>query len=273
MGQSLQQGRDFLESDRADTLPVCIVSQSFARRFWPGQDPLGNRIKQGRLDGPRPWLTVVGIAADTKSIADQRDGEVVGTVCLPLPLALANGFDEMTFVVEAGTNERLRSLELDVRAAVNRADERLAAYQIIALDQAASESWVTERFLFVLVSLFGVLGLLLAAIGLYGLLSLQVARRQRELGIRSALGATAVQLIELVTRQGVFLLGIGFVIGSVATWGTVRIVRNQWSAMPAPNFVLWVLGAAVLCLAAALACWLPARRAGRIDPVIALRAE
>jgi ABC-type antimicrobial peptide transport system permease subunit len=115
--------------------------------------------------------------------------------------------------------------------------------------------------------------LILAAVGLYGLLSLQVARRQREFGIRSALGATAKQLMQLVARQGATLLGIGFAAGALATWGVIRLVQNQWAEMPAPNIMAWLSAAFVLSGAVILACWLPARRAGRVDPVIALRAE
>ncbi len=100
-----------------------------------------------------------------------------------------------------------------------------------------------------------------------------VARREREFGIRSALGATAAHLIQLVSRQGANLLGIGFLVGAFATWGVVRLVRSQWSSMPTPNLVAWFLGASVLFVAAGIACWLPARRASRTDPVIALRAE
>jgi ABC-type antimicrobial peptide transport system, permease component len=117
------------------------------------------------------------------------------------------------------------------------------------------------------------IGLVVAAVGLYGLLSLQVARRQRELGIRSALGATARQLIELVARQGATLLGIGLLSGAAATWAVVRLVRSQWDNMPSPNLIAWLGGAIVLCATVAVACWVPARRAGRIDPVVALRAE
>src|SRR5205823_1043258 len=102
-------------------------------------------------------------------IADPRDGEVVGTICLPLARAAANGFDEMTFVVEMETTPRTSSLEPMIRAALSRADNRLGAYEVISLSAAAADSWVTERFLSVLVSLFGVLGLVLAAVGLYGL--------------------------------------------------------------------------------------------------------
>jgi len=179
--------------------------------------------------------------------------------------------DEITFVLH--TDRQYSDIESAVRTALARADSRLAAYQIVSLDQAAAESRVTERFIFALVSLFGVLGLVLAAVGLYGLLSLHVARREREFGIRSALGATAAQLIGLVTRQGASLLAIGFFVGGLVTCGVIRVIQNQWIGLPAPTPLAWISAAVMLCIAAGLACWLPARRAGKVDPVIALRAE
>ncbi len=274
IGEPLRQGRDFATTDTADSPQVCIVSQSFAKRFWSGQDPIGKRVKWGRLDGPRPWLTVVGVVGDVKAIPDPDDGEVIGMIVRPFTQLLsadAYQMDEIAFVVE--TDSRRSPIEGAIRAALARADSRLAAFRIVSLDEAASQSRVTERFVLMLVSLFGVLGLVLAAVGLYGLLSLHVARRQREFGIRSALGATAAHIIRLIARQGATLIGLGFGAGGVVTWGVVRIVRNQWSAMPPPNIVSWILTAAVLSGAAFVACWLPARRAARIDPVIALRAE
>ena len=271
IGQHLLHGRDFAETDRVDSPPVCIVNESFARRFWPRQDPLGKRVKHGRLDNSRPWYTVVGVVADTKAIVDPRDGEVVGTVCLPLPRWLANGGDEMTFVVES--EGKPKTLEGAVRSALARADKRLAAYSLISLDAAAAESWVTERFLFVLVALFGALGLVLASIGVYGLLALQVTRRTREFGIRVALGATAATLIRLVAAQGVRLLVFGFFAGGIASWIAVRIVHHQWPDVPAANLFIWLGATLVLSAAVVVACWIPARRASRVDPMVALRAE
>jgi putative ABC transport system permease protein len=124
-----------------------------------------------------------------------------------------------------------------------------------------------------LVSSFGILGLVLAAVGLYGLLALQVARREREFGIRSALGATARHIVQLIASQGATLLSLGFVAGALATYGVVRAVKSQWGEMPMPNLIAWLSAAAVLTLAVIIACWAPARRASRVNPVVALRVE
>jgi predicted permease len=273
MGQPLLQGRDFNTSDTADSPLVCIISQSIAQRFWPNDSPLGKRIRWGRLDGTRPWFTIVGVVGDMKAIADPRDGEVLGMIARPLAQMLVHAttsLDDITFVLH--TDGRSVN-EATIRAPLARANANLAAYNFLLLQDAAARSRTTERFIFVLVSSFGIVGLVLAAIGLYGLLALQVARREREFGIRSALGATASQIIQLVARQGATLLSLGFSAGALATYGVVRLVRNQWADMPGPNLIACICAAIVIGIAVIVACWLPARRASRVDPVIALRAE
>src|SRR5881398_4250001 len=273
IGQPLLQGRDFLESDGPDAPLVCIISQSIAKRFWPNESPIGKRLRWGRLDGTRPWFTIVGVVGDMKAIADPRDGEVLGMVARPLAQMLVHAttqLDDITFVLH--TDGRSVN-EPTIGAALARANTNLAAYNFLSLQDAAARSRTTERFIFVLVSSFGIVGLVLAAVGLYGLLALQVARREREFGIRSALGATARQIVQLVARQGAVLLSLGFIAGAVATYGVVRLVRNQWAEMPGPDLVACLCAAIVLGIAVIIACWLPARRAARVDPVIALRAE
>lgn len=272
-GQPLVAGRDFTDADRADTEMVCIVNAGFARRFWPGQDALGKRVKMGPLDGPRPWLKVVGIAADTKVIPYPYDNERDGTIYLPLKqlLAISATEDDFNFVIATAGDPRAQ--ETAVRAALTRADPRLAASGVDTLADAAAETRTTERFALVLVSLFGVLGLVLSAIGIYGLLSLQVARRTREFGIRSALGATAAGLAGLVTGQGLRLLSLGLILGGATAWVGLKFAVSRWPNLPATGPLPYLAAAAVLAGAILLACWIPARRAARIDPVIALRAE
>jgi putative ABC transport system permease protein len=208
-----------------------------------------------------------------KAIADPRDGEVLGMIARPLAQMLVYAttqLDDITFVLH--TNDRSIN-ESTIRAAITRANANLAAYNFLSLEDAAASSRTTERFIFILVSSFGFVGLVLSAVGLYGLLALQVARREREFGIRSALGATARQIVRLVARQGATLLALGFTAGALATFGVVRVLRNQWSDMPAPNVIACICAGIVLGIAAMIACWLPARRAARVDPIIALRAE
>jgi predicted permease len=273
IGQPLLQGRDFKASDTAGTPLVCIISKSIAKRFWPNESPIGKRLRWGRLDGTRPWFTIVGVVGDMKAIADPRDGEVLGMIARPLAQMLVHAttpLDDITFVLHTdghSVNERT------IRAALARVDANLAGYNFVSLEEAASRSRTTERFILILVSSFGIVGLVLAAVGLYGLLALQVARREREFGIRSALGATARQIVQLVARQGATLLSLGFTAGALATFGVVGLVRNHWAEMPGPNLVACLCAAIVLGIAVIVACWLPARRASRVDPVIALRAE
>jgi len=273
VGQTLLRGRDFTDADRAGAPAVCIVNESFARRYWPGQDAVGRRVKLGRLDGPRPWMTIVGVAADTKVLADANDGEINGTLHLPLPqvLALSTTFGEYTFVLETAVEPH--SLDNVVRAALARVDSRLAAFEMASVDEVATQTRVTERFALTLVALFGGLGLVLAAIGLYGLLALQVTRRMREFGVRSALGSTAAGLARLVAGQGLRLLAGGFLIGGALAWMLLRVVRQQWPELPAAGPLSYVAAGAVLSLAVGIACWLPARRAAKVDPITALRAE
>ena len=273
IGQPILQGRDFDASDTADAPLVCIISQSIAKRFWHGESPIGKRIRGGRLDGTRPWVTIVGVVGDMKAVVDPRDGEVLGMIARPLAQMLVHAttqLEDITFVLH--TDGRSVN-EPAIRTALARVNANLAAYNFLSLQDAAALSRTTERFIFVLVSSFGLVGLLLAAVGLYGLLALQVARREREFGIRSALGASARQIMRLVARQGAALLFIGFTAGALVTYGVVRLMQNQWAEMPAPNLIACICAAIVLGIAVMIACWLPARRAGRVDPVIALRAE
>ena len=273
MGEPLLQGRDF----NAPILPTrrssVLSAKALRKSFWPNDSPIGKRIRWGRLDGIRPWFTIVGVVGDMKAIADPRDGEVLGMIARPLAQMLVHAttpLEDITFVLH--TDGRSVN-ESTIRTALARANPNLAAYNFLSLQDAATRSRTTERFIFVLVSSFGLVGLVLAAVGLYGLLALQVSRREREFGIRSALGATARQIIQLVARQGAVLLSLGFTAGALATYGVVRLVKNQWAEMPAPNLIACICAATVLGIAVMIACWLPARRASRVDPVIALRAE
>ena len=273
IGQPLLQGREFVETDGPDSPLVCVVTEGFVRRFWPNESPIGKRVKWGRLDDPRPWFTVVGVVADMKAIADPQDGEVMGMVAKPFAQMLAHGtapLDDITFVLHTSTKSVGESV---IRGAIARANSHMTPYNLLSLETAAAQSRSTERFIFVLMSSFGVLGLLLSAVGLYGLLALQVACRRREFGIRSAFGATAAHLIQLVAKQGARLFFGGLIAGTFTTLAIVRLVQSQWAEMPVLNPLACIGGGLVLAIAVTIACWLPARRATLVDPVQALRTE
>jgi len=247
------------------------VSESFVRRHWPGQDPIGRTIRRGRAGDPRPPYVVVGVARDVKGVADPTDGDVPGVWYLPY--AQNPGFiaDEVTFVVHARTAPA--ALERSVRGALASVDPGIAPYAFDSVERLAGHSYAQDRFALLLVGLFGVLGLVLAALGLYGLLSFQVARRTRELGVRAALGAQGSQILALVFRDGAWLVLPGLGLGLVAAALVTRLLDDQLHGVHAHDLAAYAAAAAVLAATAALACWLPARRAARVEPMVALRNE
>jgi predicted permease len=265
------RGRGIERTDVEGGLRVAVVNETFVRRHWPGQDPLGKTIKRGRPDDPRPPFEVVGVAADVKGVADATDGDVPGLWYLPY--AQNPGFQtgDVTFVVHALVPEA--SLEKAVRQALAGVDPRLAPYDFSSVERLVDMSYVQDRFAALLVSLFGALGLVLSALGLYGLLSFQLARRARELSLRAALGARGQDLLALVFGEGARLVLPGLALGLLLALAATRLLGSQLHGVRATDPLSYVAAGLVLGLAAAVASWLPARRAARVDPMAALRAE
>ena len=271
-GIPLVAGRDFEPADFTPGNPArVIVSRALAERFWPGQDAVGRRLKRGRADSTRPWLEVIGVAADTRAQVDQDDGDVIGNWYLPYAQHPNFLGDTVTFIVDAAVPAE--TLTAAARQAAAQVDPSLAVYNFNTLERMVSDAYTADRFALLLVSLFGAAGLLLAALGLYALLAFQVARRTRELGVRAALGATARQIVRLVFAEGARLVLWGLVLGGAAAAILTRLIRAELHEVSAGDPFAYLLAGAVLGLAAALACWLPARRATRIDPMEALRSE
>jgi predicted lysophospholipase L1 biosynthesis ABC-type transport system permease subunit len=247
------------------------VSETFARRHWPGQDPIGKSVKRGRADDPRPPYVVVGVAADVKGVADATDGDVPGVWYLPYPQNPSFATNDVSFVVHASVPPT--ALERPVREALAGVDPRLAPYDFTTIDSMTENSYVQDRFAALLVGLFGALGLVLSALGLYGLLSFQVAQRTRELGVRAALGARSGDILSLVFRDGALLVVPGLVLGLAGALALTRLLVSQLHGVAATDPLSYAGASIVLCAAAGLASWLPARRAARVDPMVALRSE
>jgi putative ABC transport system permease protein len=265
------RGRRLERTDVVGHPQVAVVSETFARRHWPGQDPIGKTIKRGRPDDPRPPYEVVGVAADVKGVADVQDGDVPGVWYLAY--AQNPGFltDDVSFVLHTRTEPL--ALESAVRAVLDGVDSTLAPYDFTTVARMTEDSYVPDRFAALLVGLFGALGLVLAGIGLYGLLSFQVARRTRELGVRAALGARSADILSLVLRDGARLVLPGLALGLAGALGVSRLLGSQLHGLNATDPLSYATAGVVLCLAAGLASWLPARRAAQADPVVALRTE
>ena len=270
-GMPIVRGRGIERTDVVGHERVAVVSETFARRHWPSLDPIGRTIKRGRPDDPRPFYVVVGVAADVKGVADPTDGDVPGVWYLPF--AQNPGFltDDVTFVVH--TRAVPETLERSVRQALGGVDPLVAPYNFTTVERMTENSYVEDRFATLLIGLFGMLGLVLSALGLYGLLSFQVARRTRELGVRAALGARVGDIVSLVLRDGALLVIPGLALGLVGAFGVTRLLASQLHGVPPTDPLSYAVAAIVLGTAAGLASWFPARRAARVDPMVALRSE
>ncbi|MFL5310094.1 MAG: ABC transporter permease [Myxococcales bacterium] len=258
-------GRDFGTLDGPDAQPVCIVSARLAARLWPGQDALGKRVRLAREASP--WRTVVGVAGDLRERFDVREAWY-------LPYA-QNASSPAAEVLElmARSAAAPDALAASLRRAVADVDPGLAVAEVATMERVRVETLAQERLGAQTVSLFAVLGLALAAVGTYGVLGYAVARRSRELAIRVALGATPGALIRMVMRHGLLLALTGVGTGVLAAVSLHRLVASQLSEVARADPRIYAGVAALLLVVASAATWLPARRAVKVDPALALRAE
>jgi predicted permease len=265
LGVPLLEGRDFSSSDSANGHPVVIVNEAFVRRYWPGQDALGKRIFQHAPNGGTA-TEVIGV---TQSIPNRALTESPRPA-LYFPLTQKTDL-ALTLVVRtglppSGTIGLLREL-------VKSMDSNVPVFNIHTLAQQKDGSLALQRMAATLLSGFGALGLLLAAVGIYGVIAYSVSRRTREIGVRLALGAQLADVLLMVLRQGLYLVALGTVIGLACAFTASRVLRGfLYNVNPAdPATFLGVV--CVLALTALVACFLPARRATKVDPMQALRYE
>jgi predicted permease len=262
----LIRGRFFTEQDTKESALVVIVDENMARTYWPNADPLGKRLKRGGADSTAPWLTVVGVAGNVKQYALETDSRVA----LYVP-HLQSGAGSLSIAVRTTVDP------LGMAAAVTREaralDPNLPLYDAKTMEQWLSESLARRRFAMLMLGLFAVIALLLASVGIYGVMSYTVAQRTREIGIRVAMGAQTRDVLRLIVRQGMSLAGIGVGIGLVAATAATRLMVSLLFGVRATDTLTYVVIALLLALVAMVACWVPARRATKVDPMIALRCE
>ncbi len=262
----LLRGRNFTDADNETAPQVALVNATMARRFWPNDDPTGKRFMWGHPGKDNKWITIVGVVGDTRlyGLANPARLEVY------VPFRQDPDTD-MNLVVRSAVDPA--SLTSAIRAAVAAIDKDQPIFAISTMQQLVDDSISTRRLTLVLLGLFSALALILAAIGIYGVMSYGVALRTQEIGIRMALGAQHRDVLRLVLGQGARIALLGVAIGLVGAAELTRFLSKLLFSVSAGDPLTFACVAALLVIVALAACYIPARRAMRVDPIIALRYE
>ncbi|HKW47567.1 MAG TPA: ABC transporter permease, partial [Gemmatimonadaceae bacterium] len=257
-------GRDFTPQDRADGAPVVIVNDRLARQAWPNESALGKRIRLGGVDAP--WATIVGVVATVKHFRLTEDP--LDQAYVPYeqrPLIFTEAVVRATGDAGAMANA--------VRAAIWRVDRDQPVWRVRTMDRVLGEARNGSRLTVWFMASFASLAVVLAAIGVYGVMSYAVARRTQEVGIRIALGARSSQVLGMVIRDGMKVIAVSLVVGLASAAAATRLLASQLFGVSAVDPLTFAVVPVILGVVALVACYLPARRASRVDPIVALRAE
>jgi putative ABC transport system permease protein len=266
-GTPVLRGRDFLDSDTADSLPVAIINSAMAKKFWPGEDAVGKQVAPASKKYPAE--TIIGIVADVKRLSLREDpppemyvpyNQKVWPSLLTMDVLLRTKVDPV-------------SLTDDVRNALRSVDPDLPLAKISTLSAIVDDSMTLPRFAMLVLGSFAGLALLLASVGMYGVISYFVGQRTREIGVRVALGAQRRDVFEMVLGQGARLAAIGIALGLLAALAATRMMVSFLYGVQPIDPLTFVTLSFLLLSIALLACYVPARRAMRVDPMVALRHE
>jgi putative ABC transport system permease protein len=261
----LEAGRTFLPSEERPDSPAVIVSHNVTRRFWPNQDPIGKRIKVGAPGSQNPWMTIVGVVDEVKYRGLPENPTRDPDLYLPY-------LDRASQGVVVRTHVEPSSVASAVRAAIRDGNASILAFNARTLADLVAQQSSASRFTSWLLSVFAATALVLSVVGLYGIMSYLVAQRTREFGIRLALGASRLEIVRRVMRDGTWRVAIGAAIGLVATTGLARLLAGLVYGVGTFDMSS-LLAVATLVVVAIVACGIPAVRATRIDPAIALRSD
>ena len=265
LGIPLLQGRNFTEHDTKNSAPVAIVNDAFVRATFPGQDPIGKYVVNF---GPHnEKLEIVGVVGNVRHLAL----ETTPRAELYQPLGQAS-WPRMFVAVRTLAPNPL-TLVPAVQEAVWSVDKNVAPGTARSMEELVARSLLKRKFTMTLLTIFAGLAVTLAAIGLYGVMSYSVSQRTREIGIRMALGAQRAEVLKLIVKQGMKVTAIGVLLGIIASLGLTRLIVNLLFGVSATDFTTFLALSVVLLSVALLACWLPARRASGVDPMVALRSE
>jgi predicted permease len=266
MGIAIRQGRTFLDSELTPTSGVVIVSEQIVTRFWPAQDPIGKRLKLGALTSTNPWLTIVGVAREVK----YRGLPENPTTDPDLYFPFIDRTQQVSLVIRTASDPT--GLIGSVRQVIRDVDPSIPVFAVFAMAERIADQTAQSRFTTWVLGAFGAIALLLSTIGIYGVMSYLVAQRTREVGIRIALGATPRQIVRLIVGRGALLVGSGIVAGSAASIALQRVMSTLLFQVSIVDGAT-IAAIAVLAVTGVVACYVPALRAARVDPLVALRAE
>lgn len=266
MGIPLIRGRYFEERDTAESLPVAVIDQSLAQKYWPNEDPVGKRISFEGTPDKRIWREIVGIVGHVKHT--DLEGESRAQYYMPHQQRPQAG---MALVIRTPNDPN--ALSGSVRGVIKTADGDLPVFRVRTMDQFVADSMTQRKFALLLICVFACLALLLSAIGLYGVMAYSVTQRTHELGLRMALGAQASDVLKLVVKQGMLLAVVGLGLGVVGAIFLSRLMKTMLFNVSATDPLVFVGIALTLAAVALLACFVPARRATKVDPMVALRYE
>jgi putative ABC transport system permease protein len=263
----LRHGRTINNQDVTDSFLVALINQTMADQLWPNQDPLGRRIKfAGGEQDSQPWRTIVGVVSDVSQYALDKKP--------PMQIYLPHSQFPTSFnSIVVKTENDPASVFAAVRREIQTVDKDQAVYNVTTLEQLQAGSISLRRFLMMLLIVFAILTLMLAAVGIYGVMSYVVTQRTHEIGIRMAVGASAVDILKLVVKSGIGLALVGVGIGLVSALALTRLMETVLFGVAPTDTLTFVIGALGLMAVAVVACYIPARRATKVDPLVALRYE
>ena len=279
LGMRLLRGRTFTEADKADSQLVALVNSTMAQRNWPGQDPIGKRFRRGMQETKTPWMTVVGevdsvkMGSPDERTADQFYQPVGQTAISEGDFASAGEVNANYGYIVLRTRVEPDQMENALRATVHGIDPQLPLYHMQSMEHAIAGSEAPRRFNTILISCFALVSVLLSVLGIYSIIAFSVALREQEMALRMALGCQRSGVLAIILTSGVKLAAIGCVFGLLGAVAVSRLLRSFLFAVSPFDPVVLTLAAVAMLLLALAASALPARRASRTDPMLALRGE
>jgi putative ABC transport system permease protein len=266
----LRQGRYFDERDNGQGLPVAIINETMARQYWPTGDALGKRFKLGDPNEDLPWFTIVGIVADVRQMG--LDVPVKAEMYLPHQQVTNQPWFSPRDLAIRTTGDPLALVGM-VRDVVRGVDSNQPISNVATMEELLGEETAQRRIGMILLATFAAVALLLATLGIYGVLAYFVVQHTNEIGVRLALGATPGRIVGLVVSKGMRLTLLGIAVGLAASFALTRLIASLLFGVKAIDPYTFVAVPILLGVVALMACWIPARRASKTDPLVALRAE